>query len=58
LLPCIVFFFSRAQVEALAHDVDKKWTFIGDSERKQIKDFVKNLAFDKNNMKTISPRFY
>lgn len=41
MLPCIVFFFSRAQVEALAHDVDKKWTFIGDSERKQIKDFVK-----------------
>jgi superfamily II RNA helicase len=28
-------------VENLANDVYEKWSFIGDSERKQIKEFVK-----------------
>lgn len=41
LLPCIVFFFSRAQVEALAQEVDDKMTFITDFERVKIKEFIK-----------------
>ena len=41
LLPCVVFFFSRAQVESLANEVDDKMNFIGDVERKAIKDFKK-----------------
>ena len=41
LLPCVVFFFSRAQVESLAQEVDDKINFIVDSERKAIKEFKK-----------------
>jgi superfamily II RNA helicase len=41
LLPCVVFFFSRAQVESLANEVDGNINFIGDVERKAIKDFKK-----------------
>ena len=41
LLPCVVFFFSRAQVESLANEVDGNMNFIGDVERKAIKDFKK-----------------
>jgi superfamily II RNA helicase len=42
LLPCVVFFFNRAQVEALANECDDKMNFIGDAERVRIKDFKKN----------------
>lgn len=41
LLPCVVFFFSRAQVEALAQEVEDKMTFITDFERVKIKEFKK-----------------
>jgi superfamily II RNA helicase len=41
LLPCVVFFFSRAKVEQLANEVDDKMTFIGDAERREIKEFKK-----------------
>ena len=41
MLPCVVFFFSRKQVEDLANEVDDKLMFIGDSERKRIKEFKK-----------------
>jgi len=36
-----VFFFSRAKVEQLANEVDDKMTFIGDAERREIKEFKK-----------------
>ena len=42
LLPCVVFFFSRAQVEALAIESEDKMNFIGDFERVKIKEFKKN----------------
>ena len=41
LLPCVVFFFSRAQVESLAQEVDDKINFIVDTERRAIKEFKK-----------------
>jgi superfamily II RNA helicase len=41
LLPCIVFFFSRAKVEDLAEEIDAQMNFIEDSERKRIKEFKK-----------------
>mmetsp|Transcript_13364 Transcript_13364/g.22730 ORF Transcript_13364/g.22730 Transcript_13364/m.22730 type:complete len:1110 (+) Transcript_13364:480-3809(+) len=41
LLPCIVFFFSRAAVEELAFEADVEMDFIGDRERKEIKQFKK-----------------
>jgi len=41
LLPCVVFFFSKAQVENLAREAQDRLNFIGDAERKCIKDFKK-----------------
>lgn len=41
LLPCIVFFFSKAQVETLAREVDQVMNLASDSEKARILTFVK-----------------